>query len=262
VFGLDPDKEKPFDPKWVSPPVAEALRNQRIVISVIGLTAILLPPALIIVDRYSDHPCFRNSLSHYYYSQFAGVVFVMTLAFIGVLLSSYRAEARAVRYLAMAGGIAGLLVAVFPTENAGCSEAIFNARMFGAIDAEQPTVVFRTAFELFPGVGMIHYGAAFVLFSIMFYFCAVIFRHFGESDKDPQTQKLTRVKSWRNRIYAACALVIAVAMIVMGLSQLDALRGFFSQRVILYGEWAALFAFGAAWLVKGRVFNTSLRSCP
>ncbi len=260
MLGLDPDKEKPFDPNWVSPSVAEALRNQRTVISVIGLTAILLPPALIIVDRYSAHSCFRNSLSHYYYSQLAGVVFVMTLAFIGTLLASYRAEGPVVRYLAMVAGIAGLLVAVFPTEKSGCSETIFNARMFGAIDAEQPTVVFKTAFELFPGVGMIHYGAAFVLFAIMFYFCAVIFRRPGENDKDPQTQKPTQVKLQRNRIYAACALVIAVAMIVMGLSQLEALRGFFSQRVILYGEWAALFAFGVAWLVKGRVFNTSLRS--
>ncbi|WP_108815062.1 hypothetical protein [Loktanella sp. Alg231-35] len=258
MLGLDPEKEKPFDPNWVSPDKDAALRSQRILISIIGLTAILLPPAVVIVDRFAPSPCFRDSLSHYFYSQRAGVVFVMTLAFIGTLLSSYRAEARFVRRLAIVAGMAGLLVAVFPTEGPGCTEAAFTARMFGSINAETPMVVFATAFILFPGVGTIHYIAAFVLFAIMLYFCAIVFRRSGAQDRDPDTQALLVVKRKRNRIYAACALVIAAAMIVMGLSQIDAISGYFSQRVILYGEAVALWAFGIAWLVKGRLFDTSL----
>ena len=258
MFGLDPTKEKPFDPEWVSPQKNEALRSQRILISIIGLTAIVLPPAVVIVDNYAPNPCFRDSLSHYYYSQRSGVIFVMTLAFIGTLLSSYRAEAPLVRRLAIVAGMAGLLVAVFPTEGPGCTAAAFNARMFGAVEAEMPRIVFASAFQLFPGVGKIHYGAAFVLFAIMLYFCAVIFRRPGKNDRDPQTDALLPVKLARNRIYAACALVIAAAMIVMGLSQIAAISDFFSQRVILYGEAVALWAFGIAWLVKGRLFDTSL----
>lgn len=258
MFGLDPAKEKPFDPNWVSPDKEEALRGQRILISIIGLTAILLPPTLVIVDNYAPFPCFRSSLSHYYYSQRSGVIFVMTLAFIGTLLSAYRAEAKSVRRLAIVAGVAGLLVATFPTEGPGCTVDAFNARIFGVVEASSPIVAFKTAFQLFPGVGKIHYSAAFVLFAIMFYFCAVVFRRPGAKDRHPDTDALLPVKVARNRIYAACALVIAAAMIVMGLSQLEALKHLFSQRVILYGEWAALFAFGVAWLVKGRLFDTSL----
>ena len=260
MLGLDPNAEKPYDSNWIDPGEAEALRRQRFLISVIGLTAILLPPALILIDTTAPSSCFRNSLSHYYYSQRSGVFFVMTLAFIGTLLSAYQAEAQNVRRLAVFAGISGLVVAVFPTEGAGCTQAHFNARMFGLVDMKMPIVAFDSGFVLFPGVGEIHYGAAFVLFSIMFYFCAVIFRRVGDKDTVAGTNKPLRVKTKRNRIYAACAFVIAAAMIVMGLSMIEALRHLFPQRVILYGEWAGLFAFGVAWLVKGRVFNTSLQS--
>lgn len=260
MMSLDPKKEKPFDPDWIDPGEEQALRNQRTLISIIGLTAILLPVAVYFVDRFAPDPCFRNSLSHYYYSQRSGVIFVMTLAFIGTLLSSYRAEARLVRRLAIVAGIAGLLVAVFPTEGPGCAAEAFNARMFGTVEGSVPNVVFGPAFILFPGVGTIHYVAAFVLFAIMLYFCAVIFRRSGPDDIDPDTGELLQVKINRNRIYAACALVIASAMIVMGLSQFGPFKPLFSDHVIFWGESVALFAFGVAWLVKGRVFNRLLKS--
>lgn len=260
MIGLDPRKAKPFDPNWVSPSEEVALHGQRMLISVVGLTAILLPPAVILVDWYAPFPCFRDSLSHYYYSQRAGVIFVMTLAFIGTLLASYRAEARSVRNLATVAGLAGLIVAVFPTEGPGCTVDQFNARIFGVVEAGSPIVAFRTAFQLFPGVGMVHYGAAIILFAIMFYFCAVVFRRPGKKDRDPDTGALRAVKIARNRIYLACALVIGAAMVVIGLSFMPSFSPLFSQRVVLYGEWAALMAFGTAWLVKGRFFNRFMRS--
>lgn len=258
MLGLDPSQKKPFDPEWISPPKDAALRSQRILISIIGLTAILLPPAVVVIDRFAPSPCFRDSLSHYYYSQRAGVIFVMILAFIGTLLSSYRGEAPSVRRLAIVAGVAGLVVAVFPTEGPGCGNDLFNARMFGLIATDVPDVMFDTAFQLFPGVGWLHYGAAVLLFLIMFYFCAVIFRQEGKNDIDPQTGELLPVKVSRNRIYAACALVIASAMIVMGLSRVPAIAGLFSGQVIFWGETVALIAFGVAWLVKGRLFDTTL----
>lgn len=258
MFGLDPAKEKPFDPNWVSPDKDTALHGQRILISIIGLTAILLPPAVVIVDRYAEFPCFRDSLSHYYYSQRSGVVFVMTLAFIGTLLSAYRAEAKSVRRLAIVAGMAGLLVAAFPTEGAGCHVTEFGARFFGAVENSVPMADFTTAFILFNGVGTIHYSAAAAMFGLMLYFCAVVFRRPGKNDRNPDTNELLPVKIARNRIYAACALVIAAAIVVMGLSRIAAISDLFSQRVILYGEWVALWAFGVAWLVKGRLFDTSL----
>lgn len=255
--------QKPYDPAWISPPIDQALRSQRLLISVVGLAALVLPPAVFFIDRLDAAGCFRKSLSHYYYSPYAGVVFVMLLAFVGTLLTAYRAEARHVRRLAQVAGLAAVLVGVLPTEGPGCQAEVFDARLLGQATVEGlPVLPLSAPFVLFPDVGWWHYGAAAVTFAIMFYFCAFVFREKGEEDVSPDSGAVLPVKTLRNWIYAGCALVIALASVILLLNAFGGLGDVLPYNTTFWAETLALWGSGVAWLVKGRFFDLALHSQP
>ena len=76
--------------------------NQRLMAVFVGLVALNLPFAMIIGAIYGT--CYYDSISHFYYAQFLGGIFIAALVFIGTFLLAYRGEsARENRLATMAG---------------------------------------------------------------------------------------------------------------------------------------------------------------
>ena len=94
----------------------------------------------------------------------------------------------------------------------------------------------------------IHYFAAVIFFGILAYFCLGPFR---KNTKGQEGKKGRRAK-----IYFACGWIIIICMLTMGLTKFtvpDQIRN--SLYITYWGESIALWAFGAAWMVAGKVFS-------
>jgi len=245
---------KPVDAAWLEQTGAEALASQRELISIVGITAIMLPPLLLVVDFQFGHSCVRDSLSHYYYGRGTGDIFVMALAFIGALLIAYRGETKSISLLAVLAGVMAILVGLVPTTASGCADGVFDGRAF--VDVAQGTAsLSATPFALFPGVGNLHFSAAVGLFAIMFLFTFIIFRLVGPSDIHPTTGQILGIKRIRNGIYLGCAILTVIALAAIVLHSIFDFAFADDINLVLIAEWVALWAMGFAWLVKGRVFN-------
>ncbi|MEY1555502.1 hypothetical protein AB3Y40_07680 [Yoonia sp. R2331] len=253
---------KPVDPLWLQQSEAEALRTQRRRISIVGLIGITLPALTVLVDETFNDACFRDSLSHYYYARLSGDLFVMALAFAGAMLMAYRGETARINRLATIAGWAALCVAFFPTIFPGCEQGAFNARAFSTVTTNLPEISGTAPeFQSFPFVDYIHYAAASLLFGMMIYFCWCVFPLVSASDVNPATGKVKTIKMLRNGIYRLCAIVIALAsmgLLLYFLAGLVVEVTFWNMlNLTFWCEAVGLMAFGAAWLVKGRLFNRS-----
>jgi hypothetical protein len=101
-----------------------------------------------------------------------------------------------------------------------------------------------TGVEIIPYV---HYVSATVMFMILAAFCWMFFNRAREKGR--------RKADWRAVIYAACGIVILVAVAVLSYDGLtDGSLSTKLPRLIFYGETAGLVAFGVSWLVASRVF--------
>ena len=166
-----------------------------------------------------------DSVSAYYYSGAVSAFAGMLVAFALVLFTyrGYRDEsgkpAAVDRWCAIAGALAALGVALFPTSA---------PEGFPALDWVTPAVV------------VTHFISAVVLFGIFAVFCLWLFRKKskeggGKPDAD---------KEGRNAVYFACGLVI-VACIVWAFYER------WNDRSIFWPESVALMFFAISWLVKG-----------
>lgn len=245
-------------------------------VSLVGLIACGLPVFLWFASR-PEAVCYRDSISHYYYTPYLGTVFVTALSMIGTFLIAYKGAThpKETRY-ATAAGIAAICVAWFPTTGHGCvGEGAFFARPVLAIgpqtDVPGTTIDLgqvTARFTLFPYADLVHYGAAFVLFAFMLWYAI---RIFPAVTPGLQTQegaaRLTPTKMTRNMIYYLSALGIAgsMGMIALGFA-LPALGvswpAWRDNNLLFVFEGIALVSFGAGWLVHGRVFGNVLRDAP
>ena len=193
----------------------------------IGLLGVLLPLVLVFLEPalFDGLPAPRGSLSAYYYSGLREV-FVGGLWAIGIFLVVYKfLDYSGESLLSSLAGTAAVLVAIFPTERPG--------------DGVTPT-----PFQVKLGEGVvtaIHYGAAIAFIALLVPIVLFFAREEGRR----------KHRNWQG------FHVITAAIIVFG-AALAAFAGITGgpDKGVLFGEWIAIWAFGASWLVKGAEWET------
>ena len=97
-------------------------------------------------------------------------------------------------------------------------------------------------------VGLAHYIFAGLLFSTLAVFCLVLFRMSAHG------HVVTEMKKWRNRVYTGCGIVILGSMtailVLVKFFNVTYLPG--GVGTVFFFETTSLWAFGIAWLVKGK----------
>jgi hypothetical protein len=193
----------------------------------IGLLGILLPLVLVLLEPaiFDGLPAPRGSLSAYYYSGMREI-FVGGLWAIGVFLFVYKLpDLSWESLLSSLAGLSAVLVAVFPTERPG--------------DGVPPT-----PFQVELGEGVvtaIHYGAAVAFIALLVPIVLFFARDEGRRGH----------RNWQGFHTLAAVLIVSGAV-------LAAFAGITGgpDKGVLFGEWIAIWAFGAAWLAKGAEWKT------
>lgn len=200
----------------------------------IGYLGIVLP---ILLVGFSLIPFFQTqiqpSISHYYYTNLREI-FTGTLCAVGLFLIRYKGYGNASIWkndnvLTNIAGIMALGVALFPTNPEDFSQKIY-------------TIIPSTEKWL----GWLHYGFAAVLFLILALLAINVFTIGQTSDTRTPKSILNE-----NNIYRICGYIILASVILVPV--LEMLKLFSFSTLIL--EALALFAFGIAWLIKGRALG-------
>jgi hypothetical protein len=208
-------------------------KNQSLIVSyltlrkLIGIFGMLLPFACLFGGSWLQALPVRDSISAYYHSNMRDV-FVGLLVGVSMFLVTYKGHETRDTIAAIASGIAGLGIAIFP-----CSYP--NAPSSGV-----------GVFQLPPEItGYFHYGSAsifFILLAINSYFL------FTLGDK----KNWTKSKSIRNGIYRACGIIIFCSLVTLGVLTVTLGKDQLGSTVwTLICETVMLLAFGISWLVKG-----------
>ena len=197
----------------------------------LGALGLLLPPVLIGGTLYEGDPL-PPALSDFIYTPFGGY-FAGTMFAIGVFLLLYVGYGgdRGLltdRRVSTVAGLGAVAVALFPNDT---------------LNPCDPDLV-----DGITAAGVLHVLGAGVFLISTALFCFVLFRR-GPANPSPARRR-------RNRLYAACGLVIVLSLAGLGVyflgldvTQRCAARGW---RPVLWLETATVVAFGLAWLVKGR----------
>ncbi|SCG57923.1 DUF998 domain-containing protein [Micromonospora inositola] len=207
---MDPETRKP-------PQDAVTVRRLRLGIGSVGIA---LPVVLVVGHLVATRRLtLLDSLSGYYHTEMRDV-FVGALCAIGVFLISYR-----YRWpddvLSTVAGVLAIAVALFPTT-------------VGA-PAGTTSGTDRT-------VGVVHQVAAAALFLLLAVFCLFLFTR-PDRVGVPQGRSV-------NRFYRACGLVILAAIALAPASTALPADVRHTLKPVLWCETVAVFAFGAAWVVK------------
>lgn len=198
----------------------------------VGIIALSLPFVLaggtILLSKLGPanrwpQPLLQRSVSDYYYTPM-GNVLVGSLFAIATILICSRGYELIDEVAGLIAGFATLGVAVFPQ---------VNPRGFYT--------------ETQVKVGFVHTAFAATMFLALAYFCLVLFR------RSTPGVRPTRRKRHRNRVYAACGVVIMLCNIVMAAQTIPMIfRRMDPYRPLLVSEALAMAAFGVAWLTKGK----------
>lgn len=207
-------------------------KNENFIISyltlrkLIGILGMLLPFACLLGGSLFLSKPVLDSISAYYHSNIRDILTGLLVG-ASLFLLSYRGYEKRDMIVAIASGIAGLGIAIFPCESRdGLSSAV-------------------GVFQLTPPIAeYLHYGASalfFILLGINSFFL------FTLGDKE----KWTKSKSKRNVVYRVCGLVIFASLItllilaiIIGSALVETVWTFIFETVMLL-------AFGISWLVKG-----------
>lgn len=233
---------------------------QRRLASLVGLVAFGLPIVLAL-GALLGGGCFRDSISHFYYAQFLGPVFVGMLIFIGGFMIAYTGE----HWLEDAGsfvaGLGACFVALFPTSGSGCErQTPFLTRAFVDYTASTPPVLTPAPggglFQLFPHVEHLHSWAAAILFVYLGLYCLIVLKRVIPARHMAQGH-LIASKRRRNQLYTLCGVTILLCVAVLGAKGLLLTEGALKTRwntanLTFVFETLALWAFGLAWMAKGR----------
>jgi len=179
----------------------------------VGLVAFALP---VVARLLSSRPI--SSISASYYTE-ARDAFVGELFVIGALMWAYNGHTDMEKWVSKIASIAAIIVAIFPTTCDLCESDLKST---------------------------IHYGAAIVLFSTIAYFCLGPFRKNTKGRKGKKGRRAT--------IYLVCGWIILGCMLGAGSAKLILpVELQKSWAVTFVAEFAALWAFGVAWIVAGKV---------
>ena len=180
-----------------------------------GIIAFSFP---FVVSIVSSTPL--SSISASYHTE-ARDIFVGLLFIVSAFLWAYQGHRQIEANMSKVASVTAVLVALFPTACETCEPNIFST---------------------------IHYVAASILFSILAYFCLGPFRK--------NTKGQSGKKGRRAKIYFVCGWVIISCILTIGLSNLAFSSEMVKALHITYwGETIALFAFGIAWIVAGKVIK-------
>ncbi len=178
-----------------------------------GLVAFLLP---VVVTAVADQRLTSISASWYTSARdwFVGLLFA-----VATFLLAYRGHTRFQGWASKGAALAAALVALFPAACDGCETTWRN---------------------------YVHYTAAAVLFLVLSLFCFVIFRK--------NTRGRPGKPGWRARIYLACGVLMLACLAGIPLGHLLLpVQTVAELRLTYWGEASALWAFGLAWIVSGKV---------
>ena len=204
---------------------------QRILIGALGM---LLPIILVLCDWWllSGSLAARGSMSAYYFSgmrdAFVGVLFA-----IAVFLVTYKAfDVGPENLVTMIAGLAGIVVALFPTDGPHDVGGTF-----------PPTPLQNSLGE--GKVADVHYGAAITLLVLL----ALMSALFGVKEGARPPADGHRPPSFWRWFHIGCATVIGLALVYALIAQewhvLDV------RESLLIGEGVAVFTFGLSWMCKG-----------
>ncbi len=209
----------------------------------VGLVGLSIPPVLLFGAAVLGRPV-EDSISAFYWTPM-GDVLVGMLCAVGVFLFNYKGyqpqpgEWPADWLLSRLGGVAMIGVALVPTRfKAADSE--------GATDCTLVECLFPQAWEAW--LYWLHFVSAAVFFGCMALFCLVQFTRSAKGDAPG------RMKRWRNRVYRGCGGTILAAMAVLSVYFFlsDETRATLDRwNYVFWFESLAVWAFAAAWLVKG-----------
>ena len=266
LFEMGPGRYQPDSSYTYSYDPAYTL-DQRWLAFCVGLVALFLPIVMLAGGIYG---CLYDSISHFYYAQFLGGVFIAALVFIGTFLLAYRGESARESKLATWAGFFALSVALFPISGRGCEEKEFSGRALadftdGGTDAFV-TVVKTTGkisvqdnpiFELFSYAEIIHGLSAAGLFAFLAWYSFFVFTRIIDKVHRDNDGNLTPQKRNRNRIYRASGIVIVISMSAIVIGHFF-ISDWNSYNLTFWFESTALWAFGVSWMVKGQYFVAAL----
>lgn len=202
----------------------------------IGYLGISLPILLVALSFLSFFKTpLQPSISDYYYTNLREI-FTGTLAAVGLFMIRYKGHGNASIWkndnlLTNIAGIMAIGVALFPMN---------------------PDDSFNKIYTLIPypekWLGWLHYGFAALLFLIMALLAVNVFT-IGQENETQDSKSMIN----ENNIYRFCGYSIIVFVILVPIS--ETFKLFRYSTLIL--ETLALFAFGIAWLIKGRALGDS-----
>jgi len=178
----------------------------------VGVVAFAIP----LVAYYLARPTALESISASYHTE-ARDAFVGMLFIVAAFMAAYRGHTPVQGIASKLGALAAGVVAVFPTSTMKLPDL---------------------------GSGPVHQFAAAVLFIVLTYFCWVFWKATHASDR--------AVKRRRSGVYAVCGIVMAICIMTIGLAHWWFGEVAKTIRLTFWGEWVALWAFGAAWVIAGK----------
>lgn len=219
---------------------------------IVGILGLALPVVLVVGGLFDDC-CVRPYLSDYYYSPSPILhgVFVGTMSALGVFLISYKGYPRKKgeilgdNWVATATGVGALGIAIFPIEQSATGTDCCSTAPSSGV-AERAGHLSICAESVF---NCLHIASALLFF--LFAATMVCFL-FTKGQKCYKSEEERRQKTWRNVIYWVCSGIISVSVVAMIVVVLDWLHQCSPYRPMLIFQTLAVWAFGAAWIVKGR----------
>lgn len=221
----------------------------------VGIIGFALPTALYAYARLGASDRMQPSISEFYYTAM-GDVMVGCLVAIGVFLLTYRGYAESPsglplgdRAAAVLAGIGAIGTAVFPTTGetvrALCYASPIERCAASGIELIDTGPV--TGWGPLPDMvqNALHFGSAGLFLVMLAYFCLVLFPIGPKRKGQPGRVQLYRVCGW---IILGAILAIGVVKIVLPGTWAAALD---QKNITFWLETIAVFAFSAAWLVKG-----------
>lgn len=231
----------------------------------LGFVGVLFPLLLIAFSLWDgEEQQLRTSISAYYYSAMRDV-FVGALVAIGLLLITYCGNYRWENVLSTVSGIGAIGVALLPTQRQcnSLADPIWFAEtceqyVIDKINVAQPDYFLWFSTEQYPvksegllTISNLHYlsAAAFLLgVAALAYWAFAWTSDTNVRDADK--------KSARNWFYRRCAVVIVACVALIGIDGLLTWLEILDLKAyepVFWLEAIALWAFAAAWLVKGNV---------
>jgi hypothetical protein len=193
----------------------------------VGVIAFGMPFALVIPVSIFCSGELQGSISGYYYTWMRNF-FVGSLCAIAMFMYFCRGYDWRDSLAGKLSAVCAVGVAFFPTQPEDCWT------------------------ELQHRISFVHYGFATILFSVLAYFCLVLFR------TTARDRHVTVKKRQRNRVYRVCGWVIVASMAVIAIFTLltylnvpHVADWVADVRATLVFESTSLMAFGVAWLIKG-----------